>query len=201
MQDYELAAEELKAQADRLELWHHVNFVPLSKSRNAKGKSPTINWRVKLFRGDKPGMHSPTDALLYPQKNARPVWEGDYSQGIGHLVNYRKACTGRYWDSIHGNDRLKAVVETGKDQELVGPPDTKVFVSPPSLVDILSSLCMDASAIDEGSFEDWASSLGYDTDSRKAHAIWQECIEVGLKLRSAIGDTEFQAMRDLSNML
>lgn len=42
------------------------------------------------------------------------------------------------------------------------------------LDDPLHSVLMDARGSNQ-SFEDWCDDLGYDTDSRRAYAIWQEC--------------------------
>lgn len=56
----------------------------------------------------------------------------------------------------------------------------------PTLEDVLYCLFNDASAL-ETCFEDWACEYGYDIDSRKALAIYQACVDNGLKLRSALG--------------
>lgn len=55
---------------------------------------------------------------------------------------------------------------------------------PPSLDDVLHSLCLDASAQDMG-FEDWCSDYGYNPDSRKALDAYLSCQENALKLRKA----------------
>lgn len=59
--------------------------------------------------------------------------------------------------------------------------------TPPTAADIISSLLMDVSGLDQG-FEDWASSLGYDEDSRKAEAIYLACLETLPKLHALLGD-------------
>lgn len=46
--------------------------------------------------------------------------------------------------------------------------------TPPKLDDVLSSLVMDASAT-ERSFPNWCDDFGYDTDSRKALSIYEQC--------------------------
>ena len=58
--------------------------------------------------------------------------------------------------------------------------------TPPTPADVLSSLLMDVSGLDEG-FEDWASSLGYDADSRKADGIYRACLETLPKLHALLG--------------
>lgn len=58
---------------------------------------------------------------------------------------------------------------------------------PPELPDVLDCLASDASTLDEGSFDAWASSLGYDTDSRKAEATYRTILEQSNKLRVFLG--------------
>ena len=54
----------------------------------------------------------------------------------------------------------------------------------PSLDDVLHALVSDATACDE-SFEDWCDNYGYNSDSRKALAIYLQCQENAKKLRKA----------------
>jgi len=49
---------------------------------------------------------------------------------------------------------------------------------PPTVEDVMSCLLLDASGVDQArDFEDWASDYGYDTDSRKAEKIYNDCRE------------------------
>lgn len=52
----------------------------------------------------------------------------------------------------------------------------------PKAEDVISSMVLDASACDE-SFDDWCSSLGYDTDSRRALETYLACQSSGAELR------------------
>ena len=56
----------------------------------------------------------------------------------------------------------------------------------PTLGDVLSCLHLDASALDTD-FESWAGDLGYNSDSRKALAIFLECQKQGKELRKLLG--------------
>jgi len=56
----------------------------------------------------------------------------------------------------------------------------------PSAADVLHSLTMDASLADD-TFEGFCSSLGYDTDSRKALETYLQCQQNGQKLRPILG--------------
>jgi hypothetical protein len=58
--------------------------------------------------------------------------------------------------------------------------------SKPDPLGLLYCLVMDSSAADT-SFEDWASEYGYDTDSRKALEIFQQCQDQTRKFRRVVG--------------
>ena len=59
----------------------------------------------------------------------------------------------------------------------------------PKTYEVIESLKMDAFTImNEGQkFEEWASSLGYDTDSRKAHKTWITCKRQAYKFFRFLG--------------
>lgn len=60
------------------------------------------------------------------------------------------------------------------------------------MIDVLSSLAMDCGDFLDGpiTFEDWALGLGYDTDSRKAEAIYRTCQDTAAKLVKLFGSVE-----------
>ncbi len=58
--------------------------------------------------------------------------------------------------------------------------------TPPTAADVLYALMMDVSGLDQG-FEGWATGYGYDTDSRKAEAIYRQCLETLPKLHALLG--------------
>jgi hypothetical protein len=58
----------------------------------------------------------------------------------------------------------------------------------PTARDVLDSLVSDASSIENSrDFEDWAGDCGYDTDSRKAEATYNECCRLARELRLFLG--------------
>ena len=65
---------------------------------------------------------------------------------------------------------------------------------PPSPADVLHSLMLDATAIEQG-FEDWCADLGYDTDSRKAFETYLACQESG-KLAQYLLRGEYEKFRN-----
>jgi hypothetical protein len=92
-------------------------------------------------------------------------------------------------------EALKYEAENGKRAPRVG-----LFSGPalekPSAADVLYSLALDASVLDSATFEEWASELGYDPDSRSAEKIYRACLEIALKLRAAIGDAGLEQLRE-----
>lgn len=65
----------------------------------------------------------------------------------------------------------------------------------PELAEVLDCLASDASGYENAQgFEDWASDLGYDTDSRSAEKIWR-AVERGAKqLKRVLGDAAYQQL-------
>lgn len=55
----------------------------------------------------------------------------------------------------------------------------------PSASDVLYCLASDASV--SASFEDWCGEMGYDYDSRRMYAVWEECRAMKAKLERFIG--------------
>ncbi len=63
----------------------------------------------------------------------------------------------------------------------------------PTAGDVMNCLCSDAASIENATgFEDWASELGMDTDSRRAEAIYEQCDEQAGELRAFLGN-DFEA--------
>lgn len=61
----------------------------------------------------------------------------------------------------------------------------------PSAREVLDSLLLDA-RVGDSTFEGFCADFGYDTDSRKAYATWEECRRTEPKLRRFLGD-EYEA--------
>lgn len=188
-------AERVQAFADQHKLTLKTVFVPFSLSRNAKprdgSKEPwkSLNWSVTL------------------QRDGRDVLTTDYSQGIGHAPA-RKRTQAQMRISANAIGRtIPRARDMMADYEIEHGRIAKGYnfgrgisggdlIKPPAITDILYSLSMDASVLDEGSFENWAESLGYSPDSRSAEATYRACLEVALLLRGAIGDVGMNALRE-----
>lgn len=67
---------------------------------------------------------------------------------------------------------------------------------PPHAADVLHSLVLDSSAINE-SFPDWCENFGYDSDSIKALRTYEQCCATGLQLRDMLGSAGLQTLSEL----
>ncbi len=155
-------------------------FVPYSISRNAADGWESLNYRVTLL------------------KNGREVMTSDYGMGIAHCPAYKNPVTfanGKR-DAHATNVRVRREIEDGRACDRWGFTHKGAPILPDPC-DVVYSLFMDAgTAADEGCFENWAQSLGFSTDSRKAEASYRECVDTFLKLRAALGDAGFNALRE-----
>jgi hypothetical protein len=104
----------------------------------------------------------------------------DYHAGIGHAKDPPNGYKGMQ-KSQWRNDRSAWGVRLRK--EWLANPKCAVTPSP---ADVLSCVCSDARA-GEMSFEDFASEFGYDSDSRKAYAVWESCRDMCIKARVLLG--------------
>ncbi len=64
----------------------------------------------------------------------------------------------------------------------------------PDVAGVLDCLLSDSDALDRD-FEEWASDLGYDPDSRTAERTYKACLKSGEKLKVFLGDGLFDRMR------
>lgn len=191
------AAKRLEAIAAKHGLTIDCQFVPLSQSRNA-GPSPFnggkpwrgLNWRVRLMRG------------------GAPVGEAfDYSQGEAHCPAYKsKAYSPPAFGKRAPRDRDAAIdieCETGRrarpSMMQGGSYASSQAIPAPSLPDVLSSLGLDAGAIDYATYAGWAADLGMDSDSIAGEAAYRACLATGLLLRSVMGDTGLEELRDAAS--
>lgn len=168
-----------------------AEFIPFSRSRNAKPRDGekeawrSLNWRVTL------------------ELNGRDILTTDYSQGEGHAPASK--IPSRWQNNKHIQRRaldieietgFQAIAETWSQGEPRQGRMAKHRIPSPSATDVIHSLVMDSDALDYGSFEDWAESLGYDSDSRSAETTYRACLEIALKLRASIGEPALATLRE-----
>lgn len=191
----------------RLGLYVESAFIPFSQSRNKAEKNKSLNWRVTISR------------------NGRDILSCDYSAGIAHCPGYAAKRVPAAFKPAHykkrdGGLRFATAAETlaqyresvcAEECESGFPMECDGFAlgtyenvfkrkykaAPirPDSVDVIYSLVMDSDVLSYSGFDDWAESLGFDTDSRKAESIWKECIGIALSLRAAIGDSGMNELK------
>jgi hypothetical protein len=65
----------------------------------------------------------------------------------------------------------------------------------PTTAMVLDSLASDASGCESaGSFDNWASEYGYDTDSRKAERTYRACLTNARKLKAFLGAEMYETL-------
>lgn len=209
------AADQLAAVAAAHRLTMEATFVPYSVAKASRpdweASDPTgepwrgLTWKVRIL------------------KAGREVIATDYSAGIASAPGYKQTAWGsrKNWtqEQRDGANRSESLVaweiENGKAGRIQGGARPSAGVYPvipkrkpshvgdgatveilPVFADVLACLALDASVLDSGGFEEWASEYGCDTDSRKAEATYRACLEVALKLRAALGEGGLQALRE-----
>lgn len=180
----------LDAAIANLNLIYNASFVPQNESRNKAAKEPSLNWTITLNKTGKTGAVRGLELVT------------DYMQGIGYVPGYPQGLAGRR-RTIEEDEQLKfytSAAWTGKYptkfHRNINHTSTKPL-PPPTLRDVLYSLVADSDVLETSGFEEWASNLGYDTDSRKAEAIYNSCIEIALKLKALIGWENLEKLREL----
>ena len=75
-----------------------------------------------------------------------------------------------------------------KNRKLTVPFYTGAAIKEPTAADVLHCLISDTQSVENSNgFEDWATSLGYDPDSRKAEKIYNDCVASSTKVRKLLG--------------
>jgi len=204
--------EQLKELCDASKLTLTGVFVPFSQSRNKDSKYPNLNWKITLLCNDREVLT--TD---YSQGVAHLPRYGEIRPSDLHTKNiqrmrdqyHRSVCeTGKAYSSIRYGER-DVQGERKKPSWLPFNPiaynTTNHFeyfnnypIPLPAVEQIMYSLLLDGSSLFEGGFENWCSNYGYDTDSIKAKALYDQCVEIGSKLISILELKTFILMRDLA---
>ena len=177
-QTIERLAEGLKLEA---------RFVPFSQSRHAEPEGAakpwkSLNWKVTIFG------------------NGLGRIDCDYSQGTAHCPAYKNKRLNKLGGPAVVREAIALEIETGRVHcfsNMNGRAyQTPKRIDPPSIVDVLASLAMDADVLDYVSFADWAECFGYSSDSIKAREIYDECIENALKLRATFGASDLEELME-----
>lgn len=200
-----------------------AEFIPFSKSRNAGEKDEkgaprySLNWLVTLTRNGRDiisteysaGMaHCPGYAATRAPTTSQPhdykTHNGKPYPGTTSAYRAEKPheALAQYRDAI-----AAAECESGFPMELDQfgrarvsfKRKPKAAAIEPKTLDVVSSLLLDSSVLDAGGFDEWASDLGYDTDSRKAESIYRACLEIALKVRNGLGESAMAELREAAS--
>jgi hypothetical protein len=163
----------------KLGLTIKAQFVPFSQSRHKDETYKTLNWRVTVLRNDKPFLTT------------------DYSAGSGHCPADKSKEFAR--DSWLKTKAIEAECETGKPSMKMGDnvhtAHGKPFITLKA-EDVFYSLSSDADILNYPSYGEFAREFGYDEDSRKGEAVYRACLDIGLKMRAALGEAGLQELRE-----
>lgn len=157
-------------------------FIPFSQSRNKDEKNPSFNYLVTIL------------------KNGKEVLTTDYMMGCAHSPSYKKV----KYNTVYGRKLIAEECERGYQLEdspsgflypVNGRTGKKYILPDP--VDVIWSLLMDSDVLNYANFEQWASEFGYNSDSRKGEKVYNECLQIALKLRQAIPDNLREELQEL----
>lgn len=182
-----------------------AEFVPLSKSRNAKTVDDrgnpvlSLNWLVTIKRA------------------GRDVITSDYMAGMAHCPSYNRKPPAAFdrpvrfwqqavcaWECENGfQAELKSYSRdfTRKQKprsagEIEGGKPREFFPIVPDTESVVACFVLDSSVLDYPTYEEWAGDLGYDPDSRKGEAIYRACLEIALRMRAGLGETVMADLRE-----
>lgn len=122
--------------------------------------------------------------LVSLKKDNKEILETTYSMGYGYSPNYKKyEKSPRNYDL---NQLKKKELKTGKVWTKIKGRLAYIDLKPDP-VNVLHYLVLDAKVLDYDFFEEWAESLGYDSDSRKAESIYNEILKSSKSLLKGLG--------------
>jgi hypothetical protein len=175
--------ETLQRAAARLNLTVKAQFVPFSVSRSKDQKDKNLNWRVTL------------------QRDGRDIITTDYSAGQAHCPAYklRNTRTDTNWPRRFDQEQRDAIArecETGRVHviSMSGHIIAKSKAIIPNECDVIQALVNDSDVLNYSCFDAWAGEFGFNTDSRQAEKIYQDCLAIALKLHAGLDE---QALSEL----
>lgn len=141
-------------------------------------------------------------------RNGNALWTGPYKLGVGHVkiptitqgLPCIKGGVQFTQDELYTWNALKVKPNANiQPKALQASLCAKLAVVQnvsPTLQDVLHSLLMDSSAMDE-TFSDWCANFGYDDDSIKALETYQACAKIGQALSKSFTPSELQELREI----
>ena len=174
-EEIKIKKETIKKELDDLKLRIESKFIPFSQSRNKDNKYKSLNFEVTLFCNDKPVLTE-----LYSMGSAYCLSKDKdkYNQEVMRDRECESGYTQVYFMSHQ--------IDSKKESERAKP----------ELIDFMSSIILDSYAI-ENSFDDWCSSLGFNSDSIKDKTIYDNCIQNAIKLNCWLGFHKVMELKEL----
>ena len=137
-------------------------------------------------------------------RKGKAFWTGPYKLGVGHVKIPttkeglpRMVFTqdeGYCWNTLRNRPNADIL-----DKALQASLCAKLAVAQkvsPTLPDVLHSLLMDGSAVDE-TFSNWCANYGYSDDSIKALGMYEDCVKTGRDLAKAFTLGELSELREI----
>ena len=180
--NYTEAAEELKSLYDSLGVTCNIS-APIGQ---VDGDWPHVAFTL-IFQGNRAQFSTPYKmgvGLFEIPKRIYPNMTGNMENMLNSIRNKPHA---QYKDKQLWADTIAEVARRTKQ----GPKPAEV----------LATCCADGIEAHEQSYEDWAGTFGYDTDSRKAEKIYSECREQYFKVIAIIGKDNAEKLAELARML
>jgi hypothetical protein len=161
------------------------------------------NIAIELISGPVPYVTSDWQGIGYIIKvmnNGEEILTTDYRIGIGHVNIKGNRGFNLTRDEMQflevWRSKPFANFKNKQLQTKIACKLAKAQKVTPKADDVIYSLLSDSDAIDYPTFDDWADSMGYDKDSRKAESIYRACLYIGLKMRVALGDKGLADLRE-----
>lgn len=148
------------------------------------GLSCAFQFKPGKFSNDTPVHKLTRNWVVSVQRNGKEILSCPYFEGIAFCDAHPKGFGNL---TVAEADAIRHECEAG--------PKSK---SPKQPLNALYNLAQDCTGVDNASgFDDWATGYGYDPDSRKAYAIWEESNRIYHAFRSAIGIDNVRRIADV----
>ncbi len=123
---------------------------------------------------------------------------------LGRFVREQKVSMTAEWiakrpdalmSDMQGANHYRCILRVGGRQMTLYYSMGSAHTTAPTVEDVLNCLALDAAgSFNAQNFEDWASELGYDTDSRKAENIFKAMERQARKLQVLFGEPAYQQL-------
>lgn len=135
----------------------------------------------------------------------KPIWTGEYRLGVGHVKPGKGMPFSVQCRLLREEESLLMTWQSKPHAQFTNKQlwaDTAAKLAnmqkvAPKLDDVAHSLLSDGSAYFDGQrFEEWASGLGYSSDSIKAKETFETCDRIGRDLSKALSRDELEGLRE-----